>query len=300
MTQSAVTIGNFDGVHRGHQKLIQRVCEIARENDWHPLVLTFEPHPAKIVAPAKAPKLLTTPAQRARLMCGHGIEEVVVLPFDHEMARLTPEQFVENVLVNSLHARAVVVGDNFRFGHRAAGDVNALRQFGEKYGFSTEVVQPVALRNGIVSSSAVRALIAEGKVSRACRMLGRPYLIEGDIVSGHGIGSKQTVPTLNLQTKAEVLPARGVYVTRTTDGHDAVRRWRSITNIGNRPTFGGGDLSIETFLLDPLTGDAPRQIRLEFLTRVRDERKFENAEALKAQILRDVTHAQEYFRRTHQ
>jgi len=294
---TALTIGNFDGVHRGHKRLIHRVLDFAREHDLTPALLTFDPHPSRIVAPARAPRLLTTLEQRTKLIHAAGIEHIEVLPFTAETAKLTAEQFVKQIVVEKLAARAVVVGHNFRFGHRAAGDVHMLCELGRKYGFQTEVVDPVAWRRLIISSSEIRARVQAGDVSRACRMLGRAYALEGQVVHGHGIGSKMTVPTLNLGITAEVLPAVGVYVTQTRHLSGAAQ-WRSVTNVGYRPTFGSDDrLGIETFLLDPLEGPSPGAIGVEFLKRIRDERKFESPEALKAQILRDVTQAQAYFRR---
>ncbi len=296
MSGSAITIGNFDGVHAGHQHLFRQVVDAARGRDLTPAVLTFNPHPARVVAPDRAPKLLTTIDERCALMRQQGIERVLVLPFTVEIAKLSPEQFVERVVVSTLAAKMVFVGDNFRFGHKQSGDTRALIELGQRFGFETEIVGAVRCRGRVVSSSLVRQMIVEGKVALACRFLNRPYALSGEVVTGFGIGSKQTVPTLNLQTPAEVLPANGVYITRTGD-LDNARSWNSITNIGTRPTFGGDTLSIETFILDPLEGDAPKRIRVELLHRVRDERKFENPEALKMQILRDVARANAYFRR---
>ena len=292
----AVTIGNFDGVHIGHRQLFHEVIRAAGENGLEPAALTFDPHPASIVAPQRASRLLTTPAERCGLMAREGIEYALVLPFSKEMSRWTPEQFVERVLVKALRARVVVVGGNFLFGHDQAGDTKVLTELGRRFGFETRIVPPVQCRGRLVSSSAIRRAIEAGNVSLAARFLARPYSLEGEVVSGHGIGAKQTVPTLNLKTSAQVLPLAGVYVTRTMD-LDTARRWKSITNIGTRPTFDGHALTIETFLLDPLDPPAPTRIRVEFLKRVRDERKFQNAEALKAQILRDVARTQRFFER---
>lgn len=293
----AITIGNFDGVHAGHRRILRRVKALAAARGWKPSVLTFDPHPTRVVAPDRAPLLMTSPAERTSLMEEEGIEQVLILPFDRSVAALSPEQFVRDLLVRRLGVRAVLVGDNFRFGHRHAGNVEMLRRLGTELGFETEIVPVVRCRGQVVSSSGIRSLIAAGRVGLAARYLERPYRIAGDVVSGRGIGSRQTVPTLNLSTAAALIPASGVYVTRTEDPEDA-RRWNSITNIGYRPTFGASDqLTIETFLLDPLETDAPRRIALEFLDRVRDERKFETPEALKAQIFRDAGVAQRYFRR---
>jgi riboflavin kinase/FMN adenylyltransferase len=294
---SALTIGNFDGVHFGHRRILRRVVEIAREHGWHPSVLTFDPHPTRIVAPTRTPALLNSPEQRAALMGEEGIEQVLILPFTHELAQLSPEEFVRRLLVDALGARAVLVGDNFRFGCRQAGNVEVLAELGRTLGFETEILGAVHCRGRMVSSSGVRELIRAGNVSLAGRFLMHPYAIEGAVVGGRGVGSKQTVPTLNLATTAEVIPGSGVYITRTYDA-TGDRRWNSITNIGYRPTFGASDeLSIETFLLDPFEPPTPERIRLEFLRRVREERKFESPEALRAQILRDVRTAQAYFRR---
>ncbi|HEV2446400.1 MAG TPA: riboflavin kinase, partial [Candidatus Sulfopaludibacter sp.] len=219
------------------------------------------------------------------------------LPFTREVALLCPEEFVGSLLVGRLGARAVLVGDNFRFGHRAAGNTRLLAELGQRLGFETEIVPAITCRGRVVSSSGIRELILAGRVSLAARLLQRPYRLQGDVVSGRGVGSKQTVPTLNLAAEAELIPARGVYVSRTRD-LDGAREWSSITNVGYRPTFGHSEeLSIETFLLDPPGGDPPRRISVEFLWRVRDERKFGSPEELKAQIFRDVAAARRYFRR---
>ena len=292
----AITIGNFDGVHIGHQQIMRRVAAIAHEHGWKAAALTFDPHPTKLVAPARAPRLLTTPEQRARLLLDQGIDEVLILPFTPEVARLTPEEFVREILSGKLGARAVLVGDNFRFGNRAAGDALALQELGGEYGFSTEIIHAISWRGRIISSSEIRQSIEAGQVSLACRMLGRPYALEGRVVPGAGIGSKQTVPTLNLETKAEVLPKTGVYITRTRERNSS-REWPSITNVGYRPTFNGHGLTIETFLLSALDGETPEEISVEFLRWVREERKFPSPEALKAQILQDVARANAYSRR---
>jgi riboflavin kinase/FMN adenylyltransferase len=295
---SAVTIGNFDGVHRGHREILRRVKALAAASGWKASVLTFDPHPTRVVAPERVPKLMTTPARRAELMAAAGVEQILILPFDRAIAQWSPEEFVKRLLIDRLGARAVLVGENFRFGCRQAGTTQILEALGRELGFVLEVVPPVTCRGEVVSSSRIRDLILAGRMGAANRMLGRPYALEGDVVSGRGVGSKQTVPTLNLATEGEVIPARGVYVTRTR-GLDDRLDWNSVTNIGYRPTFGQSDqLSIETFLLDPLTGDAPDRICVEFLARLRSERQFESPEALKTQILRDVRAAQNYFRRT--
>jgi riboflavin kinase / FMN adenylyltransferase len=292
----ALTIGNFDGVHCGHRQILRSVIAAAREEGWKSAVLTFHPHPAKLVAPASAPRLLTTLDERTQTILEQGIDQILVLPFTPEIAQLGPEDFVREILVDKLKARSVLVGANFHFGKRAAGDAAMLEEFGDRFSFETEIIQPVLWHKRVISSSEIRRSVEAGDVSSACRMLGRPYALRGVVAPGEGRGSKQTVPTLNLDTKAEVVPQNGVYVTRTRDASGG-REWPSITNIGVRPTFDGQNRTIETYLLSALDGAPPREIAVEFLRWVRDERKFENPEALKAQILRDVNRAQTFFRR---
>jgi len=292
----AVTIGNFDGVHAGHRRIFRRVAQIAAEHRWKATVLTFDPHPTKVVAPERLPRLLSTPLERSVWMGEEGIEQVVVLPFSREFSQLSPADFVAQVLIRRLEARAVLIGENFRFGRGHAGDATLLCELGRKLGFLTEVVSGVSLRRRLVSSSEVRRLVEAGRVALASRLLERAYALEGEVVPGRGIGSKHTVPTLNLATSAEVLPAAGVYVTRTTVPATG-RTFDSVTNIGCRPTFGGETLSIETFLLDPPEGDPPRRIRVAFLRRLREERRWEAAEQLREQIWKDVARARAYFRR---
>ena len=268
----ALSIGNFDGVHFGHRRILRQVVALAAARGWKSAVLTFDPHPTRVVAPDRTPVLLTAPVHRAELMSEEGIEEVLILPFTAELARLSPEDFVRQLLVDRLGVRAVLVGHNFCFGHRQSGNVRLLAELGTRLGFETDIVPAVAWRGRSVSSSGIRGLLNAGRVSLAARLLQRPYGLDGTVVEGRGVGSKQTVATLNLAPDAGLVPATGVYLTRVIDLAGG-RQWNAITNIGYRPTFGASDqLSIETFLLDPFTGDRPGRIRLEFLWRVRDER----------------------------
>lgn len=297
---AGVCIGNFDGVHTGHQSLFARLVALCRERGWKPSVLTFDPHPARILVPERAPKLLTTISERVALMRQAGIEQVLVLPFNSELQHLDAVQFVERILV-PLGTRAVIVGDNFRFGHKLSGNVETLRQMAESSGYESLAGGTVSYRGQTVSSSNVRGALYDGDVIKAARMLGRWYTIAGTVITGYGIGSKQTVPTLNLKPTSELPPADGVYVTRATDLDDN-RTWQAITNIGTRPTFDDGGASanarsIETFLLDPFDGRNPSRLKLTFFGRLREERRFEDAAALKAQILRDVHRAQQLHRR---
>jgi riboflavin kinase/FMN adenylyltransferase len=293
----ALTIGNFDGVHAAHRSIMRRVADLAQERGWRAAALTFHPHPAAVVAPEKTPQLLTGIERRCQLMQQAGLDEVLVLPFTAAVAGLSPEQFIREVVTERLGARALLVGHNFRFGRKAAGNTAMLRELGQRYGFEVEICPEVHCRGRVVCSTEVRKLVAHGDVMNAWRMLERPFALDGNVVPGEGVGSRQTVPTLNLSGQTGLVPLGGVYVTRTLD-LDVGRRWGSVTNVGFRPTFGGERLTIETFLLSPFDGCTPARIRVEFLYRLREERKFESAEALKAQILRDVARANRFLRRT--
>ncbi|HTU44268.1 MAG TPA: bifunctional riboflavin kinase/FAD synthetase [Bryobacteraceae bacterium] len=292
----ALTIGNFDGVHRGHQALIGETLRYAKDAALNPAVLTFNPHPTAVVAPERVPELICTLDQRINLLAAAGAQNVIVLPFTTDVARLSPRQFVSQILCDALETKAVFVGENFRFGRRQRGTSDTLKLLGAEFAFIARIVEPVCLRGEIISSSAIRRYLSSGNVSRAGRLLGRCFSIQGPIVRGHGVGSKQTVPTMNLRPPAGQLLPRGVYITETVEPSTS-RRWQSITNCGFRPTFGGDELTIETFLLRPFQGDAPSQIEVRFHRFVREERQFPNAEALRAQILRDVARAQAYWRR---
>ena len=291
----ALTIGNFDGVHLGHRRILEAAVERGRQNGWKAAVLTFDPHPTRVVAPDRAPALMTTLEQRLERFEEIGIDEALILPFTAEVARMTPEEFVRDVLVEKLSTRAVVVGSNFRFGHRHAGDIATMEKLGLEHGFSCEAVQPVRLGGEVVSSSRVRAALAAGRLREVRRLLGRMFRVRGSVAAGRGIGARKTVPTLNIAPEAELTPPDGVYVSDTRDV-DSSRCWRSVTNVGVRPTFGSGDRTIETHLLDPLEGPAPRRIEVCFLRRLREEKMFASAAELKQQILRDIGRAERLFR----
>jgi riboflavin kinase/FMN adenylyltransferase len=293
----ALAIGNFDGVHIGHQALIRRAVTFSAQNNLEPAVLTFDPHPTAIVAPDRVPEMICTFDQRIRLLSDAGAGRIFVLPFTSEVARLSPEEFVSQILIDSLQTKGVFVGDNFRFGYKQAGTTGVLRRLGERYGFTSEFIQPVHYRNQIVSSSSIRHYLDSGNVSRAGRLLGHCFAVEGAVVTGRGIGGKQTVPTLNLLPVPNQITPRGVYITETID--EANRRWPSITNVGVRPTFDSDELTIETYLLAPLHDPAPSRIEVRFRRFVRAERRFPDAAGLKMQILKDVARAQEYWRRLH-
>jgi riboflavin kinase / FMN adenylyltransferase len=292
----ALTIGNFDGVHLGHRTLLKQTERIAAMHGWRTAVLTFHPHPTGVVAPERAPKMLSSLQERLRLLESARAERIMVLPFTPEVASMSPETFVREVAVEALGAHSVVVGQNFRFGHKQSGTPQVLAELGQRFGIETHFLAPVTVRGEVVSSSAIRRHLANGNVSRAARLLGRCFSVDGEIVSGRGVGSTQTVPTLNFEPGLEMIPANGVYITAAEDLENE-RRWQSITNVGTRPTFEGQGITVETFLLSPFDGQTPERIRLHFHRFIREERKFPNPEALKRQILTDVTRAKRYWSR---
>jgi len=290
-----LTIGNFDGVHLAHHKLLDRVVEVARSRGAVAAAITFEPHPIKFLSPAHAPKLLTPFPRKAKLIAGSGIDLLVVLPFNRELAHLSPLEFVRNILVQPLRTVAVHVGPNFRFGYRQAGDVEILEELGRREGFEVEVLPLLEVRGHGVSSTRIRELLVEGSVHVANRLLGRPFSVYGPIVAGMGVGHKHTVPTLNLAPVEEQLPKIGVYVTRTRVGE---RIYDSVTNVGHKPTFGENQrLTVETFLLN-YPGDEILEpdMEIEFLYRLRDEIKFQNPAMLKVQIQEDARRSLKFFR----
>ncbi len=291
----AVTIGNFDGVHIGHREILARSIRRAKENGWKAAALTFDPHPIRVVAPDRAPRLMSTLAERLELFERLGVELAVALRFDEELMRQSPEEFARQTLVEALGARWVVVGENFRFGRRHAGDIAALEALGQKLGFGVDAVAPLCIGGEPVSSSRIRTLVDEGKLGAARKLLGRSFRLYGPVVSGRGIGSRETVPTLNIEPETQLLPPDGVYVTRATDLEDG-RSWPAVSNIGLRPTFGPGQRAVETHLLAPLEGEAPKRLQVCFHRRLRGERRFPSAAALKTQIQTDVRQAQRFFR----
>jgi riboflavin kinase / FMN adenylyltransferase len=292
---SLVSVGNFDGVHRAHARVLGEIVRRARESGAKAVAVTFEPHPARILRPDSGLKLLTPLPEKLRLLDGTGIDALVILPFGRDLSLMTPRQFAERILKKKLHVREVHEGYNFRFGHKAAGDVNLLSQLGQEMGFEVKVYPEQTLRGEPVSSSHIRKLIREGRVSRARHLLARPFCILSTPGRGRGLGSKYTVPTINLARYEELVPKDGVYITRTRVG--AVR-FDSVTNVGNRPTFGADSFAIETHLLNfhPIELTPESEVEICFLDRMRDEIKFPAVEALREQIASDVKKARRYFR----
>jgi riboflavin kinase/FMN adenylyltransferase len=293
---SVLAIGNFDGIHLGHQAILRATVERAKVLNAVSTVLTFDPSPRKVLRPESAPPQLSTNAQRMEWFNILGLEAVVVLPFTLDLARLSPEEFVEQILVRDLHVKAVLVGENFRFGHKQAGNAKLLSELGTKHGFDVVIIPPVVYRGEVVSSTIIRREVAAGDVSHAARLLGRPFALTGEVIAGTGTGRRFIFPTLNLAVEQELLPARGVYITRTRLDDETCSH-RSVTNIGMRPTFNGSGLSIETHLLDLELETPPKRIEVRFWKRLREEKKFSSPEELRAQIARDIARTNSFFAR---
>jgi riboflavin kinase / FMN adenylyltransferase len=298
---TVLTIGNFDGVHLGHQKILHDVVERAAatgersdsraaQRQLLPAVLTFYPHPARVLRPQQAPSLLETLPQRLADFAAMGIGAALVLQFDAALAQASAEDFVKKYLVESMRARAVLVGASFRFGHKQLGDVELLRELGLRWGFEVVIVTPVIDAGEVVSSTAIREAVRGGRVEDARRMLGRPFALVGEIRPGTGQGRKLVVPTLNLTTEHETLPKTGVYISETVLPRGT---YRSVTNVGVRPTFDGTRLAIESHLFDFTEALTAGPMKVRFLQRLRDEQKFSGPEALREQVLRDIARAKE-------
>jgi riboflavin kinase/FMN adenylyltransferase len=296
--RSVVTIGEFDGVHRGHQRLVARAAESAAELRLPVVVVTFDPHPDEVVRPGTHPPLLSTARRRSELLAGLGVAAICVIPFTLEFSRLSPDEFVRAVLVDRLHAARVVVGENFRFGHKAAGDVELLAELGEKYDFTAEGV-PLLTENGVtISSTGVRELLAAGDVAGAALDLGRPHRVEGVVVRGHQRGRALGFPTANLETLPHTaIPADGIYagwLTRLdTDGAE-LDRWPAAISVGTNPTFDGRERIVEAYALDrddlDLYGD---HVAVDFVARLRATVKFAVVDELVAQMRADVDDARQ-------
>jgi riboflavin kinase / FMN adenylyltransferase len=291
---TVVSVGNFDGVHRAHQHVLKDIVERARKKHAKSVAITFEPHPTRILRPDSGFKLLTPTPEKLRLLEATRLDAVLLLPFSRDLSLLTPREFAECILRDTLHACEVHEGYNFHFGHRAAGNVQTLREFGHEMGFMVQVFDEMVMRGEAVSSSQIRKLLRDGRVSRARHLLGRPFAILSAPGRGRGYGSKYTVPTINLNRYDEMVPKDGVYITHSRLGEEC---FESVTNVGNRPTFGADSFAIETHLLNfhPLELQADTEVEIFFLERLRDEIKFPSVDALREQIAKDVWKARRYF-----
>ena len=290
-TQAALALGNFDGVHLGHQAVLQQVQASARAGQARAVLVTFEPHPAEVLAPERRPRLLQTRRQKLAALEEAGVDAVLVLPFDLALAALSAEEFMGR-LCTALIPRSIHVGTGFRFGRERQGDVALLRAIGARHGFAVEEVPPLEVDGARVSSSRIREAVLAGRVEVARGLLGRPYALEGRVVRGEGRGAMLAFPTANLAVENELPPLRGVYVTETVA---LALRWHSVTNVGVRPTFDGSRLTVESHLID-YEGDLyGERVEACFLARLRDERRFPDPTALADQIARDRAAAVAWF-----
>ncbi|MGZ4819749.1 MAG: bifunctional riboflavin kinase/FAD synthetase [Terriglobales bacterium] len=289
-----VSVGNYDGVHMAHRRVLGELVRRAKETKCASVVVTFDPHPTRILRPDVAPRLLTPVPVKLRLLEETGIDAVLLLPFTRDLSLMTPLEFAEQVLLRGLRAREVHEGFNFHFGHRAQGNVERLAEIGREFGFEVRIYPALTIRGEVVSSSRIRELLGAGEVSRARHLLGRVFNIFSTPGRGRGYGQKYTVPTINLSRYDEMIPRNGVYITRTAVNGET---FDSVTNVGVRPTFGPDSFAIESHLLNfhPITLTAQTQVELCFLKRLRDEQKFPTVEALREQIGRDVGRAKKYF-----
>jgi riboflavin kinase / FMN adenylyltransferase len=315
-TPVVATIGNFDGVHLGHQSVIAEVISRARFLGGESLAITFDPHPARILRPEHPQPLITPLPRKLELLAATGIDATLVLPFTDELRHMHPREFARDILVNAIHATEVHEGENFRFGYHAEAGIQGLESLGRELGFGVAIYAPLVVRGAPVSSSRIRTLLAAGDVSHARALLGRPFSIDSTPAPGRGYGSRYAVPTINLAPYPELLPANGVYITTLTVGGDPEasasglpgpvemkglqplgQTFEAVTNVGNRPTFGPDSFAVESHLpnFHPLDLDERTPLRLTFLRRLRAERPFPTTQALRDQIARDVTQARRYF-----
>ncbi len=295
---SVVTVGVFDGVHRGHQRIVARATEVAARLELPVVVITFDPHPAEVIRPGSHPPLLCTVRHRVQLLAAAGSDAVCVLPFTVEFSQLSPDDFVRAVLVDRLHARWVVVGENFRFGHRAAGDVALLAELGAKYDFGAEGVPLLAEHGMTISSTEIRTMLNEGDVAGAAHDLGRPHRVEGVVVRGHQRGRALGFPTANLETVPHMaVPADGVYagwLIQLDDDGQEEQRWPAAISVGSNPTFDGQHRTVEAYALDRDDLDLyGRHMAVDFSDRLRGQVRFDSADALIDQMRRDVDQARE-------
>lgn len=295
---TVATIGNFDGVHRGHRWVIAEVIARAELLGATSLVITLDPHPARVLGKQTGLTLITPLEEKLSLLAATGIDAALVLPFDVALSRLTAREFAATILRDAVHAVEVHEGENFRFGHHAEAGIDGLETLGRELGFAVRGYTPRTMQRGAVSSSRIRKLIAAGDVSHARALLGRPFAIAGTPAPGRGYGTRYTVPTINLAPYPELLPGNGVYVTRITLGEgDAAETFDAVTNVGNRPTFGADSFTVESHLLDfhPVALDETTPVRVGFLKFLRAEVRWPSPEALRAQIGLDVARAKRYF-----
>jgi riboflavin kinase/FMN adenylyltransferase len=290
--RTAVTVGNFDGLHLGHQKILESVRDQSRTAGQRGSVITFDPHPMRVLHPERAPLMIQTLPQRLAGFERMGLDAALVLRFDHALSLVSAEEFIERILVGVLRAGVILVGANFRFGHRGSGDVTLLGEFGKRDGFEVGVVPPVEIAGKIVSSTAIRGAVASGNVAGAIPLLGRAFSLTGNIRAGAGRGRTILFPTLNMAPEQELLPKLGVYATESIVGG---KLYASVTNVGTRPTFNGAGITVESHLFEFSENFTRGAMEVRFHERLRDEQRFPGPEALRGQIARDIEAARKFF-----
>ncbi|OGQ72733.1 MAG: riboflavin biosynthesis protein RibF [Deltaproteobacteria bacterium RIFCSPLOWO2_12_FULL_60_16] len=295
ISRPVLTLGNFDGIHLGHQALLQHVVEDAKALGGHSVVLTFEPHPLQLLAPERAPRLILTHKDKMILLQSFGVDAVVIQAFNAAFAKVEAEEFMQRHLVGRLGVRKMWVGRDLRFGKGRKGRVEDLIRWGGRSGFEVGIVEPVELGGVRVSSSRIRSLIERGDVRQAERFLGRLHFVTGRVARGHQRGRQLGFPTANIAPRTEVLPLDGIYAT-FLEADD--RLWPSVTNIGVNPTFGEGPRTVESYVFDFADDLYGRTVKLFFVQRLREEQKFSSAETLVEQMREDVRRAQEVLSQT--
>ncbi|MGO9021697.1 MAG: bifunctional riboflavin kinase/FAD synthetase [Syntrophobacteraceae bacterium] len=289
----AITIGNFDGVHKGHQALFQRVKQWAEELNGESAVVTFHPHPLEVLFPEKTPSFITSHQQKLDLIASCGIDATIVIPFDHKLSRMSAREFVEIVLVDKIGAKAIVVGHDYRFGHSREGNIAFLKQLGEQHGFKVETVSGIKVNDTVVSSTTIRQMIASGKIKEANKLLGRFFEVSGTVIPGRKRGVGLGFPTANIRMPAIMSPRTGVYVVEAeVDG----KTYGGAANLGYNPTFGDTDLSLEAHLFDFDQDIYGKPITVRFIDRLRDELRFSGPDELSAQIRKDVETAKKVLK----
>ncbi len=288
LARPVLTLGNFDGVHIGHQKILSKVAARAKKINGTPVLLTFSPHPVKAVAPEVSIKLIQTTEQKLASIKAAGIKAVILEPFTKKFAKMGPEEFFENVILKKIAPRQIIVGYDLTFGRRRTGSVELLEKLCAENGIKIDVVQPVFLHEVLISSTQIRLYLSRGDVEAANKLIGRPYAMEGKVIHGKGLGGELGIHTANLKPASDLILPTGIYITRTL-GHV------SVTDIGYNPTFGGNTLNIETHLIGFKKNIYGKKIEVEFFKRIRDEILFAGPHALKEQIKNDIEQAKRYF-----
>ncbi len=292
---TVITIGNFDGLHLGHQKIIQTVLQESEDINGTSMVVTFDPHPMKILAPEREIKLLTTPKERERLIRTMGIHVLLCIAFNEEFSQLMPDNFIDDILVKKINAKKVIVGQNYAFGKARKGTTELLRRRGRKYGFNVKVVRHAKFNGEVVSSSKIRSFLSKGQVFEASTFLGRAYTIEGNVIKGAGRGEKLLhIPTANITTPNELVPKEGVYAVKIGIKNDF---FDGVANIGKKPTFGDAVTSYEVHIFNYTGNLLGEHLRIHFIDWIRDQRSFPDALSLERQIRNDIEHAREILNR---